>query len=43
MTNDKLTDSLIYNIIKKLELKMAMEQKYLEIRSPQLKILPKYM
>ena len=35
--DDKLTDSLIYNIIKKIELKEAMESKYEENRLPQVK------
>ena len=38
--DDKLTDSLIYNIIKKIELKEAMESKYEENRLPQVKQLP---
>lgn len=40
MENDKLTDSLIYNIIKKIETKMTMEDKYEAARTPQIKILP---
>jgi len=38
--DSKLTDSLIYNIIKKIELKLAMEEKYEEARIPIIKQIP---
>lgn len=37
---DKLTDSLIFNLIKKIELRQAMEEKYERLRAPQLSIIP---
>lgn len=40
MKDDKLTDSLIFNLIKKIELRMAMEEKYKTSRAPQLSIIP---
>jgi hypothetical protein len=39
MKEDKLADSLIFNIIKKIELRMAMEEKYEVTRAPQLNII----
>jgi hypothetical protein len=43
MKSDKLTDSIIFNIIKKIELRMAMEEKYEVSRAPQLSIIPHQM
>ena len=34
---NKLNDSLIFNIIKKIQVKMAMEEKYQQIRMQQMK------
>jgi hypothetical protein len=38
--DDKLTDSLIFNLIKKIELRQTMEEKYERLRAPQLSIIP---
>ena len=38
--DEKLTDSLIYNIIKKIQLKESMEYKYEAFRLPQVKDIP---
>lgn len=38
--DSKINDALIYNIIKKIELKMAMENKYEEERIPIVKKMP---
>ena len=40
MKDIKLNDSLIFNIIKKIELRMSMEEKYEVTRAPQLSIIP---